>query len=154
MKRTSRYLMIFFTVSFSRFAPLSSISAPNKKYSAPPPSPQTFPKCPSPSGVSSQKPPPPPSFLKTGPPRPPPGTPPPLPPAPEQKTNRKYPKRPPSRGKPTPKNPPKIKSSSGQVFLNNFRRVPDSCHRDEGEGSRELFEKVRINAVLFGCFGI
>ena len=58
-------------------------------------------------------------------------------------------------GKSTRKNPPKIKkSSSEQVFLNNFRSVPDSCHREEGKSSRELFEKVRVNAVFFWYFGI
>ena len=36
-----------------------------------------------------------------------------------------------------------------QVFLNNFRRVPGLCQREEGESSRELFEKVRVNAVFF-----
>ena len=33
---------------------------------------------------------------------------------------------------PPEKNPHKIKSSSGQVFLNNFRWVPDSCHMQGG----------------------
>ena len=33
-------------------------------------------------------------------------------------------------------------------------RVPDSHHREEGESSRELFEKVRANAVVFAIFGI
>ena len=33
-----------------------------------------------------------------------------------------------------------------QVFLNNIRWVPDSCHREEGKSSRELFEKVCINS--------
>ena len=57
-------------------------------------------------------------------------------------------------GKSTPKNPPKMKSSSERVFLNNFRWVPDSCHRKAGKSSRELFEKVRVNAVIFWYFGI
>ena len=35
------------------------------------------------------------------------------------------------------------KSSSEQVFLNKFRWVPDSCHREECRSSRKLFEKVR-----------
>ena len=53
------------------------------------------------------------------------------------------------------KNPPEIlKSSSEQVFLNNFRWVPDSCHRKRAKSSRELFEKVRVNAAFFGYFGI
>ena len=34
-------------------------------------------------------------------------------------------------------------------FLNNFHWVLDSCHRVEGKSSRELFEKVRANAVQF-----
>ena len=49
---------------------------------------------------------------------------------------------------------PKLKSSSEQVFLNNFHWVPDSCHREEGKSSRELFEKVRVNAVFLNVFGI
>ena len=49
-------------------------------------------------------------------------------------------------------NPPEKKSSSEQVFLNNFRWVPDSCHREEGESSRELFEKVRVNTAFFLVF--
>ena len=47
---------------------------------------------------------------------------------------------------------PKIKSSFEQVFLNNFRWVPDLRYGEEGKSSRELFEKVRVNAVFF--FGI
>ena len=46
-------------------------------------------------------------------------------------------------------NPPKIKKFicfSEQLF----RWVPDSCHREEGKSSRELFEKVRVNVVFFG----
>ena len=39
-----------------------------------------------------------------------------------------------------------------QVHLNNFHWVPDSRHREEGKSSRELFEKVRVNALVF--FGI
>ena len=60
-----------------------------------------------------------------------------------------------SGGKPTRKNPPKIdkKTLSEQVFLNNFHWVPDSCHREEGKSSRELFEKARVNAVSFGISG-
>ena len=46
-----------------------------------------------------------------------------------------------------------MKKSSEQVHLNNFRRAPDSCHREEGKSSRELFEKVRVNAPLFGVSG-
>ena len=50
--------------------------------------------------------------------------------------------------------PPPTKSSSKQVFLNNFRWVPDSYHGEEGKSSHELFEKVRVNAVfLFGVWG-
>ena len=48
-----------------------------------------------------------------------------------------------------PENPPKIKSSSEHVFLNNFRWVTDSCHWEEGKGSHELFENVRVNVVVF-----
>ena len=55
---------------------------------------------------------------------------------------------------PPRKNPPKIKSSSERVFLNNFRWVPDSCHRNAGKSSRKLFEKVRVNAVFLWYFGI
>ena len=40
------------------------------------------------------------------------------------------------------------KSSSEQVCLNNFRCVPDSRHREEGKSSRELLEKVRVNAAF------
>ena len=39
------------------------------------------------------------------------------------------------------------------VFLNNFCRFPDSCHREEGKNSRELFAKVRAKAVLFCISG-
>ena len=49
--------------------------------------------------------------------------------------------------------PPKIKKSSEQVHLNNFRWVPDSCHREEGKSSRELSEKVRVSAVFWGYSG-
>ena len=51
-----------------------------------------------------------------------------------------------------PKNSPKIKDSSEQVFLNNFHWVPVSVHREEGKSSRELFEQARVNAVLFLVF--
>ena len=44
---------------------------------------------------------------------------------------------------------PKYKSSSEQVCLNSFRWVPDSCHREEGKSSRELFENVRVNSLFF-----
>ena len=56
-------------------------------------------------------------------------------------------------GNSTRKIHPKEKSSYEQVFLNNFRLVPDSCHREEGKSSRELFEKVRVNAVFWVFFG-
>ena len=51
---------------------------------------------------------------------------------------------------------PKYKNSSEQVLLNNFRRVSDSdlCNREEGKHSRDLFEKVRVNAAFFWRFGI
>ena len=54
-----------------------------------------------------------------------------------------------------PKNStPNKKSSSEQVFLNNFRLAPDSCPREEGKSSRELFKKVRVEAVfLLGISG-
>ena len=45
------------------------------------------------------------------------------------------------------------KSSSEQVFLNSFRWVPDSCHRETGKSSRELFEKVRVDAFFVGICG-
>ena len=38
-------------------------------------------------------------------------------------------------------------------FLNNCHWVPDSCHREEGKSSREVFEKVRVNAVFVGISG-
>ena len=57
------------------------------------------------------------------------------------------------RRKSTWKKAPKIKSSSEQVFQNNFCRVPDSGQREEGKRSREFFEKVRVNAVFFGISG-
>ena len=44
---------------------------------------------------------------------------------------------------------PKVKSSAEQVFLNNFRWVPASCHREEGKSSRELFKKVRADEVFW-----
>ena len=44
------------------------------------------------------------------------------------------------------------KRSSEQVFLNKVCRLPDSCEREEGKSSRELFEKVRVNAVFFLVF--
>ena len=49
---------------------------------------------------------------------------------------------------------PEQKSSSERVFLNNFRWVPDSCHREAGESSRELFKKVRVDSVFLWHFGI
>ena len=53
-------------------------------------------------------------------------------------------------GTPPEKIHPRLKSSSERVFLNNFCWVPDSRHRGErGTSSRELFEKVRVNAVFF-----
>ena len=48
---------------------------------------------------------------------------------------------------------PKQQSSSEQVFLINFRWVPESCHGEEGKSSRELLEKVCVNAVPFLVFG-
>ena len=54
--------------------------------------------------------------------------------------------------KPPDKIHPKQKSSSEQVFLNNSRWVPDSHHREESKNSREIFEKVRVNAVFFWYF--
>ena len=53
-----------------------------------------------------------------------------------------------------PKRSTPQKSSSEEMFLNNFCWVPDSCDREEGKSSRELFEKVRVNAVFFWYFGI
>ena len=49
---------------------------------------------------------------------------------------------------------PKYTSSSEQAFLNNFCWVFKLRHREEGKSSRELFEKVRVNAVFFWCFWI
>ena len=57
-------------------------------------------------------------------------------------------------GKFTRKNPPPKRNSSEQVFLNNFCWVPDSPYREKGKSSRELFEKVRVNAVFFWYFRI
>ena len=45
------------------------------------------------------------------------------------------------------------KCSSERVFLNNFRWVPDSCHRKARKSSRELFEESRVNEVFFGTSG-
>ena len=67
---------------------------PEKKYLAPPLSPQTFPRRPSPSRASSSDPPPSLTFYKKPAPRPPPRRPPP-PPRPGTEKNKKYPKRPP-----------------------------------------------------------
>ena len=53
-----------------------------------------------------------------------------------------------------PKKSTQIKSSSERVFLNNFRRVPDSRHREEGKNSHEFFEKnSRKRGVFFGISG-
>ena len=38
-----------------------------------------------------------------------------------------------------------------KVYLNKFFWVPDSCHREDGKSSRELFEKVRINVCFLVC---
>ena len=46
------------------------------------------------------------------------------------------------------------KCSSERVFLNNYRWVPDSRHGEEGKNSRELFEKVRVNAPFFWYFRV
>ena len=49
------------------------------------------------------------------------------------------------------------KSSSERVFLNNFPWVSDSCNRDEGKSSCELFGKVRANVgpdVMQSGFGV
>ena len=50
----------------------------------------------------------------------------------------------------------KWKSSSQQVFLNNFHWAPDSCHREECKSLRKRFDKVRVNVLPFFCwyFGI
>ena len=54
------------------------------------------------------------------------------------------------RGKATRKKiHPTFKKSSEQVFLNNFRSVPDSCHREGGKSAREPSEKIRVNTVFF-----
>ena len=55
---------------------------------------------------------------------------------------------------PPEKKPPIINNSSEEVFLNNFRCVPESCHREEVRSSREVFEKARVNAVFFGGFWV
>ena len=36
--------------------------------------------------------------------------------------------------------------------MNNFRCVPDSCHREEGKSLRDFFERVRVDATF--CFGM
>ena len=51
-----------------------------------------------------------------------------------------------------PKKSTEKKKKSEQVLLNYFRWVPDVCHRGEFKSSRELFEKVCVNAVFFGNF--
>ena len=51
---------------------------------------------------------------------------------------------------------PQKKRSSEQVFLNNFRWAPDSCHREEGKGSPEVFGKSsceRGNFIVFSDLG-
>ena len=50
------------------------------------------------------------------------------------------------------KNPPRIKSSSEQVVLNNYCRAPDSCHREAGRSSSELLGKVRKCGVFWYCW--
>ena len=55
-------------------------------------------------------------------------------------------------------NPPEKSTQNKNIhlnkfFLNNFRWVPDSRHREEGKSSRERFEKVRVNAPFFGISG-
>ena len=51
------------------------------------------------------------------------------------------------------KSTPNKKVHLDKFLLNNFRWVPDSCHREEGKSSCEFFEKVRANAVFFGISG-
>ena len=54
----------------------------------------------------------------------------------------------------TRENTRKLKSSFERVFLDNFSWVPDSRHREEGKSSRELLEKIHVNAVFsFGISG-
>ena len=57
-------------------------------------------------------------------------------------------------GNPPEKIHPKLKKSSEQAFLNNFRQAPDLCHREEGTSLRELLKKVQVNAELFSYSGI
>ena len=52
-------------------------------------------------------------------------------------------------GKSTQKNPPKIKSSFEQVFLNNFRRVPDSRHRGRRQKFARTFRKSSCKRGVF-----
>ena len=54
-----------------------------------------------------------------------------------------------------PKKSTQIKKFIWASFLNNFRGALKLCNREEGKSSRELFGKVRVNAVLFfWYFGI
>ena len=48
--------------------------------------------------------------------------------------------------------PPKSKSSSKQVSLNNFCWVPDSCHREACRSLREIFKNLHVNAVFLLVF--
>ena len=57
-------------------------------------------------------------------------------------------------GKSTGKIHPKQKKEAfEQAVLNNFRWVPDSRHRREGNSSRELFEKSSCKCGVFGISG-
>ena len=44
------------------------------------------------------------------------------------------------------------KNSAEQVFLNDFCRIPDGCHRIAHRSSREFFEKVRVQTRCFLAF--
>ena len=52
---------------------------------------------------------------------------------------------------PQEENPPESKNQNKKVhlnkFLNNFRWVPDSCHREEGKCSRELYRKRAFGVI-------
>ena len=58
-------------------------------------------------------------------------------------------------GNSTRKNPPKIKKKSSEhVFLNNFRRAPDSCHREKKQKFERTFRKSSCKrGVFFGISG-
>ena len=56
-------------------------------------------------------------------------------------------------GNPPGKIYPNWKNIWTSFFSEKFHWVPVSCFREEGKSSRELFEKVRVNAVFVWYFG-